>query len=259
MTATQTKLRRGTATQCDAMTPAEGELVVDLTNDRPRLGDGLLAGGFSIPNAFDVQNGAFNTVTATGTNTIAVTLAPVPLGYGSTTTVIFKQATTNTGAATLNVNTLGAKALVKVSGGAIVPLIAGDLVAGAYYTARYDGTQFILAAAGGGGVASVSGMDGIVVTPTTGAPVASIDTNNPGGVGTTIFAAYNSGTSLANGATTAGTNLALIQIGTGVSAATGINVSLTTGTWRNITGVTLAGATGGGSGRVVVGTFIRTA
>ena len=67
MTATQTQLRRGTKSQCEAMTPAEGEVIVNLTDDRLHLGDGLLAGGHPIPNAHDLQNGAFTTFDAGGT------------------------------------------------------------------------------------------------------------------------------------------------------------------------------------------------
>lgn len=39
------KHRRGTAAECDAITPAEGELIVDTDNNRLRLGDGSTAGG----------------------------------------------------------------------------------------------------------------------------------------------------------------------------------------------------------------------
>jgi len=45
---------------------------------------------------------------------------------------------TNTGAATLNVDTLGAKAVVKAAGSA---LAAGDLIAGAAYLVVYDASQ----------------------------------------------------------------------------------------------------------------------
>lgn len=45
-TATQVQLRRGTAAQVAAFTPAEGETVVDKTNHRLVVGDGATAGGF---------------------------------------------------------------------------------------------------------------------------------------------------------------------------------------------------------------------
>jgi hypothetical protein len=45
-TATQVQLRRGTAVQVAAFTPAEGEPIFDKTNHRLVMGDGATAGGF---------------------------------------------------------------------------------------------------------------------------------------------------------------------------------------------------------------------
>jgi len=181
------KLAMTLAHHC-AMTPAEGEIIYDTTNDRLRVGDGAVAGGFALPNAFDIQKGAFNTVNASGTDTLTVTLDPVPASYTTNMTVHFKAAATNTGAATLNVNSLGAKNIYKASGGALVALGAGDLTIGAFYTVRYDGTQFVLEGAAGGGVTSTAAADAsLVVTPTTGAATAKINTNNSLGVGAGVF------------------------------------------------------------------------
>jgi hypothetical protein len=71
------------------------------------------------------------------------TLAPAtPLvGYTAKMQVVFQAIATNTTTATLNVSGLGAKALVSESGAALGP---GDLTAGRYYTAVYDGTKFRL-------------------------------------------------------------------------------------------------------------------
>jgi hypothetical protein len=44
----QLQLRRGTAAQVAAYTPAQGELVVDTSNTLPRLGDGSTAGGWAL-------------------------------------------------------------------------------------------------------------------------------------------------------------------------------------------------------------------
>lgn len=235
---TETKLRRGTAAQCAAGTPAEGELWVDLTNDRVRLGDGTVAGGFSIPNAVDVQKGSFNTVNATGTNTLTVTLDPAPASYFSPMVITFKAAATNTTGVTLDVNGLGAKNIYKASSGALGALAAGDLTIGAYYTVRYDGTQFVLeAGGGGGGVASVTGSAGIVVTPTTGAVGVSIDTNNALGVGSYALCGPNGGGSIANNSTIAGSSLLIANMGnTGVTSS-GVTLS---GTWRNVSGISVS-------------------
>lgn len=255
MTATETKLRRGTESQCEAMTPVEAELVVDLTNDRLRLGDGLTAGGIMIPNAFDVQKGSFNTANVSGTNTLTMSFDPVLPGYTTGMEINFKVANTNTTAVTINIDTLGAKDIYKVSGGALVALIAGDIVAGAYYTARYDGTRFVLVGAGGG-VNQVTGSTGIIVTPTTGSPVAMIDTNNALGVGAYAFLYYSSASALANGATTSGSNLQPLCFKYATTFGSG-NFDLgsaLSGTWRNVSGSTLQNGSNANSGF-----FIRTA
>ena len=249
MATTQVKRRRGTAAQCDAMTPAEGEIIVDTTNDRVRVGDGSTSGGISVPNAFDIQKNSFSAATAGGTaDALTLTLTPAPASYTSNMSVSFKAASTNTGAATLNVNGLGATNLRKSSGGSIVALSAGDIVSGAFYTAYYDGTNFVLEGAGGG-VASVTGSGGITVSPTTGSPNVSLNTNNAMGVGAIAFLKYVDTPNLSNGSTTAGSNLRTINI----SAAGALvpTVSSPSGTWRNIQGVTILGAE--------FGIFMRTA
>lgn len=84
---------------------------------------------------FDVDEGV-------SVNTYVVTLAPVPASYTAGMTVRFQaNATTspNTGAATLNVNSLGAKALKTTKGAA---LAANDIMSGAIVTCVYDGTNF---------------------------------------------------------------------------------------------------------------------
>ncbi len=62
--------------------------------------------------------------------------------------ISFKNSTQNTGAVTLNVNTLGAKPIVKSNGNA---LSSGNLKAGSIYTVRYNATtgNFILQGEGG--------------------------------------------------------------------------------------------------------------
>lgn len=92
---------------------------------------------------------SLNYRTAGGTaNALTVTLDPVPANYtellGAPLRV--KIATTNTGAATLNVNGLGAKPIARIGSGAA--MVAGDLVAGGIYSLVYDGTSFQVTGAG---------------------------------------------------------------------------------------------------------------
>jgi hypothetical protein len=75
---------------------------------------------------------------ATGTDTYALTLVPAITAYTTGVPFYFQVANTNTGASTLNVNGLGAKALVK---GASTALAASDLTVGKIYQGVYDGTR----------------------------------------------------------------------------------------------------------------------
>lgn len=74
-------------------------------------------------------------------DTYVVTLSPVPAAYTTGMVVRFKANTINTGAATLNVNSLGAKTIVKYVN---TPLADGDIAAGMFCTVIYDGTNFVL-------------------------------------------------------------------------------------------------------------------
>jgi hypothetical protein len=81
-------------------------------------------------------------------NAYAVTLANSPGSYVAGLRVVFKVSHANTGASTLNVNSLGTKNITK-SG--TTALASGDLVVNQIVTAVYDGTQFQLQGVGGGG------------------------------------------------------------------------------------------------------------
>jgi hypothetical protein len=61
--------------------------------------------------------------------------------------VRFKAASTNTGAATVNVDTIGAASIKRLNGDA---LSAGDITAGGIYDLAFDGTNYILMGAGTG-------------------------------------------------------------------------------------------------------------
>lgn len=77
--------------------------------------------------------------TVTGTDTI--TSAYVITAYSTGQLIDFIAAGTNTGAVTININSLGAIAVVDQAGTA---LVAGMIVSGRRYTATYNGTHFRL-------------------------------------------------------------------------------------------------------------------
>jgi len=74
-------------------------------------------------------------------DTYVITLSPVPTSYATGMVVNFKANTVNTGAATINVNSLGAKSIVK---GVSTALADGDIAALSLNTLIYDGTNFVL-------------------------------------------------------------------------------------------------------------------
>lgn len=78
---------------------------------------------------------------AQANDTYVITLSPAPTSYTNGMVVYFYAKTINTGAATLNVNGLGAKTIVKHLN---TTLIDGDIVAGQLNTVIYDGTNFVL-------------------------------------------------------------------------------------------------------------------
>lgn len=81
-------------------------------------------------------------------NALTATIAPIPPDWASLTGVPFRfmVSTTNTGAATLNLNGLGAKSIVYP--GSNQAMLAGELVAGAIRTGMYDGARVQLIDAG---------------------------------------------------------------------------------------------------------------
>jgi hypothetical protein len=74
-------------------------------------------------------------------DTYVITLSPVPAAYTTGMVIHFKANTVNTGAATLNANTLGAKTIKKSYN---LDLEDGDIKAGQDVLVMYDGTNFQL-------------------------------------------------------------------------------------------------------------------
>lgn len=86
-----------------------------------------------------LQKRAHGHATSTGSGgTYAITLSPVPASYAAGMKGTFKANHANTGAATLNVNSIGAVALKKMDGSA---LAADDIPSGAIVHWVHDGTN----------------------------------------------------------------------------------------------------------------------
>lgn len=87
--------------------------------------------------ADQVQDDSLKYAAVTGTDTYAATLAPAITAYANGLTFIGKFANANSGAATLNLNTVGAVDIKKAGGAA---LVAGDIAANTVHTLVYNST-----------------------------------------------------------------------------------------------------------------------
>lgn len=76
-----------------------------------------------------------------GTDTITAGASPAITAYSTGMLLFFTPANNNTGATTINVDSLGAKSIVKGDGTA---LASGDLQASTMHVILYDGTNFVL-------------------------------------------------------------------------------------------------------------------
>lgn len=104
----------------------------------------ISTGVVTFPNVMTV-NGATTYAADGGSNdTYAVTLNPAPTAYSAGMFIFFKANTANTGACTLNVNSLGAKTIKKKKAGALSDLNDNDISAGDICLVVYDGTYFQL-------------------------------------------------------------------------------------------------------------------
>ena len=89
-----------------------------------------------------IQDGEYVTLSSvSGADTITATCAPSITAYAAGQSFKFTAAGANTGAVTLNINSLGAKAVTKEGATA---LAAGDIASGAVVWVDYDGTRFQL-------------------------------------------------------------------------------------------------------------------
>lgn len=114
--------------------PATDKAIVTL--DRPAAQAGPADGQASAtigPRNYGVDAGS--------TDAYAITLSPALTAYAAGLQIIFKAATANTGAASLDVNGLGATTIVKAVS---TTLANNDILADMLCVVVYDGTNFVL-------------------------------------------------------------------------------------------------------------------
>ena len=212
-----------------------------------------------------LQAGATQIATVTGTDTFVGTLSPALGAYAAGNLFSFVAPNTNTGASTINLNSLGAKNITKQGSTA---LAAGDIVSGRIYLIEYDGTRFQLINPSASSVSSFSaGTTGFTPnTATTGAVTlaGTLATTN-GGTGLTSFTAngvvYASSTSaLATGSALTFDGANALNMGAtnaGGYNTVGINNPSSTGYARMLLSIGASGATGLGGVSYAPGVFFK--
>lgn len=146
----------GTTISSTTQNNTMSDVATEITNSVPRDGQApptanLPMGGYKHTGVADssaldqyasakqVQNGLCYLASVSGTNTITASVTPAATAYANGQTFRFAAAGANTGAVTININSIGAKSITKNGASA---LAAGDIPSGAVIEITYDGTQF---------------------------------------------------------------------------------------------------------------------
>ena len=254
----------GTAITSTAFNALTGDLATGLTTAITKDGQttptaNLTLGGYKITNLANgsastdainysqLQSAGYTTlITIAGTDTITGTVSPTLTSYLAGAQFSFVVGTTNTGAVTLNIDALGAKAVTRTGA---VALVAGDLIATQMVEVMYDGTRFQLVNGNSftnlklSGTLAVTGATTLATTLTgaligTSGVVSAVAPSTSGNLltsnGTTWTSAAPSGVTSFNGSTTGltpntattgavtlGGTLAVANGGTGVTTSTG--------------------------------------
>lgn len=132
--------------------------------------------------AGQVQDSSLQWLTSVaGTNTITASIAPGPTAYVAGQTFRFVAAGANTGATTLNINGLGAKAITK---NGTVAMVGGEIVSGATVEVIYDGTQFQMIGVSTGQLINIQNFSASgTYTPTAGTKFVIVEIQGGGGAG----------------------------------------------------------------------------
>lgn len=136
---------------------------------------------------------------AGSSDSYAITLSPAPTSYFTGMVVRFKANTANTGAATLNVNGLGAKT-IKIEYNS--DLVTGDIKANQIVTVMYDGTNFQMLSMSSNRVKRSGDTTGVLVAEISGGSGLVVYRNSTGNApfesrlstGSIYFGAYDANT-----------------------------------------------------------------
>lgn len=107
-------------------------------------------------------------------DTYACNLSPAPTAYATGDRMCFKANTANTGASSINFNTLGALAIKRQANSLTLDTLTGDILAGQIVCGTYNGTNFV----------TVSQLAGALVAPdgSVGAPAFTFSGDSDTGI-----------------------------------------------------------------------------
>lgn len=119
------------------------------------IASAVVAGFDKLPAEAALKQDRATYATAVGgpADAITLTLPSTLASYTAGLRISFKVGTTNTGATTVNVDSVGAKSIKRPNGDA---LVAGDLISGAMVDIRYDGTNFQLVGYSGADISAAA-------------------------------------------------------------------------------------------------------
>ena len=158
----------GTSTCADVRTASATQTGIAELATTAEVATGTDTGRAVTPSGIapSIQTGAYLACADAGaSDTYTCLMTPTLTAYTTGMQVVFKANTANTGAATLNVDSLGAKTIAKLGGGITTVLADNDLRAGQWTLLVYDGTNFQMQgqlgnAAAGGTSKAILGVSG---------------------------------------------------------------------------------------------------
>lgn len=192
----------------DPRVPTTGENDALATGDTPGSSNTYVTQKMFQKNAEKYAAGS------SGSDAYAVTLSPVPAAYVTGMLVLFKADVANTGAATLNVNSLGAKTIKKWND---QDLETGDIESGQVVLVAYDGTNFQMLSLTAQAPTTFVYSAGSKVLAQSASTATSTDTTNPQKLKEIQISSVGRGTvtvdfELANGTGSGGTVHAQVYI-----------------------------------------------
>lgn len=188
--ATQVQWRRGTHAQVAAFTGAVGEMVIDTTQNRAVVQDGVTMGGWPQALLIDIEEGLQTWKSAGGSaNAITLTsLNPVTaLVAGTQAQFLAPNASTST-AVTVKLDGTAVTTLRKNN----AALAVGDIQAGLVYWLTYDGTYWQIQAGGfqGNTTGAVNELQGASVASASSVELGSVTGNRIDITGTTTITGF---------------------------------------------------------------------